>query len=107
MRIIWLTVQFIFGGMIFLGAAAEVASHVLDHGSFWVDTVRNVRSLLEPANPPETTTETSSIKGQCLRYEKRVVDMRCEDMDDPSERFLCKITIPPAEPVCVEWAPPG
>ena len=107
MKIIWLTAQLVFGVVIFLGAAAEVASHVLEHGSFWARTYANVRSLIEPANPSTLAVDETSARGPCLRYEKRVVDMNCEEMDDPSERFLCKITIPPAERVCVEYAPPG
>lgn len=107
MKIIWYLIQSVFGVVIFLGAAAEVTSHLLDHGSFWVETIHNVRSLLEPANPSEPIADNASPQGQCLRYEKRIIDLHCDEMSDPSERYLCKITIPPAERVCVEFAPPG
>lgn len=110
MRVIWLTIQFIFGLAVFLAALAEIASFIIEHKSFWWQIIENILSILGPANPPVAELpigENATAPGECIRYEKRIVDLHCEDKGDPLERYLCKITIPPAERICVEYAPPG
>ncbi len=99
--------QMIFATVLFLAASAEIASHMLDHGPFWWQNIQNVMTWFAKPDPAKITAHDSSGRGACIRYDKRRVDLRCDEKEDPGDRYLCKITIPPAERVCVEYAPPS
>jgi hypothetical protein len=101
-------VQFLIGVILVLGAAAEVASLTLDHGSFVLRNVKNIVSIFgpdEPTEPVGTTPETSlTTDARCIRYDKRVIDLRCDERTHPLDKALCQVTFPPTELVCVEYS---
>ena len=103
------TFQVVVGAVFFFGAAAELTSLLLNHGSFVMENVRNLTAIIatnSDSPPDEVAKAPAPATGpNCLRFEKKLVDLRCEEKENPADRMLCKITVPPTESVCVEYEP--
>ena len=98
--------QFAIDVVLFLGAAAEITSLALNHGSFLMENIKNVAALFQRVEVTATTQEPQpQAAPQCLRSEKRLVDLRCGEKPNPADRILCKVTVPPTEIICVEHEP--
>jgi len=108
-RALVVTFQVVVGAVFFFGAAAEFTSLLLNHGSFVMENVRNLTAIIatnSDSPPDEVAKAPAPATGpNCLRFEKKLVDLRCEEKENPADRMLCKITVPPTESVCVEYEP--
>ena len=101
-RVVSVVVQAAIVVILFLAAVAEIASFGLNYGNVVVDSLRNIAgrfALLEVIYQP---TQKDAPPKQCSRSETRVTDLHCQDEQEPRKRFLCQVTIPPVEVVCVE-----
>lgn len=107
-RALVVTFQVVVGAVFFFGAAAELTSLLLNHGSFVMENVRNLTAIIatNSDSPPDEVAKAPAPAGpNCVRFEKKLVDLRCEEKENPADRMLCKITVPPTESVCVEYEP--
>jgi hypothetical protein len=113
-KVLSLTLQILVGTIFFLGAAAEITSLVLSQGSIIMENIRNLAAIVANSNippldhaakPSASAAAKSSASPNCARFEKKLADLHCEDRQNPADRMLCKITVPPTELVCVEYQP--
>lgn len=108
-RALIVTFQLVVGAVFFFGAAAELTSLLLNHGSFVMENVRNLTAIIaqnSDSPPPDEVAKAPAPAGpNCVRFEKKLTDLRCEEKENPADRLLCKITVPPTESVCVEYEP--
>jgi hypothetical protein len=113
-KVLSVTFQVIVGTIFFLGAAAEVTSLVLSQGSLVMENIRNLAAIVANSDIPkaDTTAKPSasadakpSASPNCVRFEKKLTDLHCEEKQSPADRMLCKITVPPTELVCAEYEP--
>ena len=88
--------------VLFLATLTELATFGIDYGNIVLESLRNIAARLAlPELIAQSPTPPEAPK-QCARYETRISNLHCENEEEPRKRFLCQITIPPAELVCVE-----
>ena len=113
-KVLSVTFQVVVGTIFFLGAAAEITSLVLSQGSIVMENIRNLAAIVANSDIPQADTATKpsasvgakpSASPNCVRFEKKLTDLHCEERQSPADRMLCKITVPPTELVCVEYEP--
>ena len=106
--------------IVLLGATAEILSWAKVDRSYVIDNIANAVSVLNSwLNRPNILSETggdepnrpssdSTPNQECLRFEYRTTDLKCDEIDDRVQRNLCRLTLPRREIVCVEAGPrPG
>jgi hypothetical protein len=101
-RIISVLIQSAIVVVLFLAAVAEIASFGLNYGNVVIDSVRNIAGRIASLEIIYQPTQKDAPPQQCSRHETRVTDLHCQDETEPRKRFLCQVTIPPVEVVCVE-----
>jgi len=101
-RAISYLLQISIGLILILAAIAEVASFGLNYGNIVVDSIINIAGRIGLPEIISQSPEINPPTKKCVRYETRVTDLRCQDETNPRKRFLCQVTVPPAEIVCVE-----
>ena len=94
--------QICIGVILVLAAFAEVASFGLNYGNIVIDSIINIAGRIGLPEIISQSTEINPPTKKCVRYETKITDLRCQDETNPRKRFLCEITVPPAEIVCVE-----
>jgi len=121
-KVFSVTFQVVVGTIFFLGAAAEVTSLVLSQGSLVMENFKNLAAIVASSDIPKADTAAKpsasadakpsasagakpSASPNCVRFEKKLADLRCDEKQSPADRMLCKITVPPTELVCVEYEP--
>jgi hypothetical protein len=113
-KVLSVTFQVVVGTIFFLGAAAEVTSLVLSQGSLVMENFKNLAAIVASSDIPKADTAAKpsasadakpSASPNCVRFEKKLTDLHCEEKQSPADRMLCKITVPPTELVCVEYEP--
>ena len=102
LRAISYLLQITIGVILVLAAFAEVASFGLNYGNIVIDSLRNIVGRFALPELISQSPEINTPSKKCVRYETRVTDLRCQDETNPRQRFLCQITVPPAELICVE-----
>ena len=113
-KVLSVTFQVVVGTIFFLGAAAEVTSLVLSQGSLVMENFKNLAAIVanrdipkaDPTAKPSASADAKpSASPNCVRFEKKLTDLHCEEKQSPADRMLCKITVPPTELVCAEYEP--
>ena len=121
-KVLSVTFQVVVGTIFFLGAAAEVTSLVLSQGSLVMENFKNLAAIVASSDIPKADTAAKpsasadakpsanagakpSASPNCVRFEKKLTDLHCEERQSPADRMLCKITVPPTELVCAEYEP--
>ena len=74
-----------------LAGVAQILSFYYDHKNVVVESFRNIAGYFGAA---------TVSNNKCERYEKRFEQVDCEAKESPSERLLCKVTVPPVKMVC-------
>ena len=100
-RVTAFLIQLAIGIILFLAAVAEVASFGLDHGNVVFKSLINLLGRFTLQDIVFQPPEGCPAPKQCSHYEQRATDLRCQEKP-PRERFLCTVTVPPVEYVCMD-----
>lgn len=76
-----------------LAGVAEILSFALQHPNVFTTNLQNIAGYF--ASPPANNSK-------CERYDTHFEPVDCDAKKSPSERLLCKVTVPPVKKICVE-----